>query len=115
MDEEDYRRQQDEDNHLASIIEQAEEQWEAEQVETGNAIQNTVRAAAAQGMNIRLWKDGRDMLLSMIDATENGDAIREDFESDPVAQNILLEAYASVRLAFSKIDGALKEVGVNGD
>tara|TARA_R110001592_G_scaffold210521_3_gene462111 strand:+ start:26946 stop:27284 length:339 start_codon:yes stop_codon:yes gene_type:complete len=110
MDAEDWQRNQDEEAWLNAILEQAEID-EGQRIEEEKAtVHATLKEAAAAGMNVPMWRAGREMLLEMIDSTENGDAIREDFESDQLVQGILLEAYASVRLAFSKIDGVLKEV-----
>ena len=99
-----------EDAHLEHILEEAEKRWAEERAATAARISEAVKAATADGMNIKLWRAGRDMLADMIDSTENGDAIREDFESDQVAQGILLEAFESVRLAFDTVNGVLKEV-----
>ena len=110
MDEEDWNHQQNDDAHFHALIEQAELEEDERREEEKQTVQATLRKAASAGMNVPMWRAGREMLLEMIDSTENGDAIREDFESDRLVQGILLEAYASVRLAFSKIDGVLKEV-----
>ncbi len=99
-----------EDAHLEHILEEAEKRWAEEQAATAERISKSIEAATAAGMNVRLWREGRDMLAEMIDSTENGDAIREDFESDQVAQGILLEAFEAVRLAFDTVSGVLKEV-----
>jgi len=99
-----------EDAHLEHILEEAEKRWAEEQAATAQRISEAVKAATSAGMNVRLWREGRDMLAEMIDSTENGDAIREDFEGDHVAQGILLEAFESVRLAFDTVNGVLKEV-----
>ena len=99
-----------ENQHLAHLLEEAELRWAEEQAATAQRITETVEAATSAGMNVRLWQAGRDMLAEMIDSTENGDAIREDFESDQVAQGILLEAFEAVRLAFDTVNGVLRQV-----
>lgn len=108
-DASDYHHEQMEMAHLEHILEEAEKRWAEEQAETKKRIAETFQQATSAGMNLHLWRAGLNMLGEMIDATENGDAIREDFHGDQVAQGILLEAFDTVRLAFDTVNGVLKE------
>ena len=93
-----------------AMLAEAEERWEAEQKSTQQRITEALKTATGRGMDVRLWKAAEGMLADMIDATENGDAIREDFGGDQTVQQILLDAFEPVRLAFDTIHGVLREV-----
>ena len=93
-----------------AMLAEAEERWEAEQQATQDRIAEALKTATGRGMDVRLWRAAEGMLAEMIDATENGDAIREDFGGDQTVQQILFDAFEPVRLAFDTIHGVLKEV-----
>ena len=103
--------QKRDNGYLEAILEQAEIQWQEEDAQLKTDIRLAFISATQAGMNVPLWKAARHMLGGMIDETENGDAIREDFEGDVVAQGILLKAFEPVRLAYRIADGVLKLAG----
>ena len=96
-------------DRLMAILEDADLNRQEYQTRLNKRVAELTTAVEANAITLKDCQHSLAMLGEIIDATENGDAVREDLMESPMVQRPLLEIHEQASLEYSALAKLLRD------